>query len=66
MEEATAALLIMSLLIFAIFLGFLVWGIRSKQFKNIEEAKYRIFLKPGKNAEKTQEKPGRKEDDQPC
>jgi nitrogen fixation-related uncharacterized protein len=65
MDEATAALLIMSILIFAIFLGFLVWGIKSRQFKNIEEAKYQIFDTPGKIKEKTEDSP-RKEDDLPC
>jgi nitrogen fixation-related uncharacterized protein len=43
MNEATIALTIMTVLIFIIFLGFLVWGIKSKQFHNIEEVKYRIF-----------------------
>jgi nitrogen fixation-related uncharacterized protein len=43
MDEATAALTLMSLLIFLSFLGFLIWGIRSGQFKNIEEAKFNIF-----------------------
>jgi cbb3-type cytochrome oxidase maturation protein len=43
MDEGTIALTVMSGLIFLVFLGFLVWGIRSGQFKNVEEAKYRIF-----------------------
>ena len=43
MNEATIALTIMTVLIFIIFLGFLVWGIKSRQFHNIEEVKYRIF-----------------------
>ena len=30
-------------LLLVTFLGFLIWGIRSGQFKNIEEAKHRIF-----------------------
>jgi len=33
----------MTLLVFAIFLGFLIWGIKSGQFKNVEEAKYQLF-----------------------
>jgi nitrogen fixation-related uncharacterized protein len=43
MNEATIAQTIMTLLILAIFIGFLVWGIRSKQFKNVEDAKYRML-----------------------
>jgi nitrogen fixation-related uncharacterized protein len=43
MDEATTTLTLMSLLIFLSFLGFLIWGLRSGQFKNIEEAKYKIF-----------------------
>lgn len=43
MDEGTIALTVMSGLLLISFLGFLVWGIRSGQFKNIEEAKYRIF-----------------------
>jgi nitrogen fixation-related uncharacterized protein len=43
MNEATVALIIMSVLIFLILVGFLVWGIVSGQFKKVEEAKYQIF-----------------------
>jgi nitrogen fixation-related uncharacterized protein len=43
MNEATIALIIMSALIFLIFLGFLIWGIASGQFKGVEEAKYQVF-----------------------
>ena len=43
MNEATIALIIMSVLIFLIFLGFLIWGIVSGQFKGVEEAKYQVF-----------------------
>jgi cbb3-type cytochrome oxidase maturation protein len=43
MDEATIALTVMTFLIFVIFLGFLVWGFRSGQFKNIEEPKYRML-----------------------
>jgi nitrogen fixation-related uncharacterized protein len=59
MNEATAAQTIMTLLILAIFIGFLIWGIRSKQFRNVEDAKYRMLEdEPGdaeNKAEKTQE-----------
>lgn len=40
MNEATIALTVMTFLIFVIFLAFFVWGIRTGQFKNVEEAKY--------------------------
>jgi nitrogen fixation-related uncharacterized protein len=43
MNEATVAQTVMTLLILAIFIGFLVWGIRSKQFHNVEDAKYRML-----------------------
>jgi cbb3-type cytochrome oxidase maturation protein len=43
MNEATVAQTIMTLLILAIFLGFLIWGIKSRQFHNIEDAKYRML-----------------------
>ncbi len=43
MNEATIAQTVMTLLILAVFLGFLIWGIKSGQFKNVEEPKYRIF-----------------------
>jgi nitrogen fixation-related uncharacterized protein len=43
MSEATIALTAMTGLLLISFLGFLVWGIVSGQFKDIEEAKYQIF-----------------------
>jgi nitrogen fixation-related uncharacterized protein len=43
MDEATIALTVMTLLILVIFIGLLVWGIRSHQFHNIEDAKFRMF-----------------------
>jgi nitrogen fixation-related uncharacterized protein len=43
MDEATIAQTILTLAILFIFIGFLVWGIRSGQFKNVEEAKYRML-----------------------
>ena len=49
MNEATIALTVMTLLIFAVFLGFLIWGIKSGQFKNVEEAKYQLFRRPNRD-----------------
>jgi cbb3-type cytochrome oxidase maturation protein len=43
MNEAAIAQVIMTFFILVIFLGFLIWGIKSKQFRNIEDAKYRVF-----------------------
>ena len=43
MSEATIALTAMTGGLFLSFLGFFIWGIRSGQFKNIEEAKYQLF-----------------------
>jgi len=43
MNIALIAQTVMTLLILLIFLGFLIWGIKSGQFRNIEDAKYRIL-----------------------
>jgi cbb3-type cytochrome oxidase maturation protein len=51
MNEATIAQTIMTLLILVIFLGFLIWGIKSRQFHNVEDAKYRM-LDDGNDVEK--------------
>jgi nitrogen fixation-related uncharacterized protein len=45
MDEATIALTVTTLGVFLVFLGFLIWGIKSGQFHNIEEAKYQVFRK---------------------
>ena len=50
MNGATIALTIMSFLILLSFLGFFIWGIKSGQFKNIEEAKYNMFKTPDETA----------------
>jgi len=47
MNEGSIALTIMSLLILISFLGFLIWGIKSGQFKDVEEAKYNMFKEHG-------------------
>ena len=43
MNDATIAQTVMTLLILVIFLGFLIWGIKSRQFHNVEDAKYRML-----------------------
>jgi|WetSurMetagenome_2_1015567.scaffolds.fasta_scaffold487728_2 nitrogen fixation-related uncharacterized protein len=60
MNEATTAQTIMTVLILAIFIGFLVWGIRSKQFKNIEDAKYRMLEDENEGTENGAEPAGEK------
>jgi nitrogen fixation-related uncharacterized protein len=66
MDEATTALIIMSVLIFAIFLGFLIWGIKTRQFKNIEEAKYQLFNKTSEKNESKHKIQSPKGDDGKC
>jgi hypothetical protein len=51
MDEATIALTAMTGLLLVSFVGFLIWGIRSGQFKNIEEGKYVIFRGRGNNGD---------------
>ena len=66
MSTAGLAQLAVSVVLFLIFLGFLIWGIRTGQFRNVEEAKYRIFhddeeSKSGEDQEKNDDeesKPG--------
>jgi cbb3-type cytochrome oxidase maturation protein len=55
MNEATIAQTIMTLLILVIFLGFLIWGIKSRQFHNVEDAKYRM-LDDGDDIDKEKDK----------
>jgi nitrogen fixation-related uncharacterized protein len=50
MSEATIALTALTGGLFLTFLGFFMWGIRSGQFKNIEEAKYQLFPKNTSNS----------------
>jgi cbb3-type cytochrome oxidase maturation protein len=49
MNEATVALSAMTGVLLLSLLGFLIWGIKSGQFTNIEEAKYRIFRSDKEN-----------------
>lgn len=41
--SATLAQALLTLSLLVIFVGFLIWGIKTGQFRNIEEPKYRIF-----------------------
>jgi cbb3-type cytochrome oxidase maturation protein len=43
MDEATIALTLTSLGIFAVFTGIFIWGLKSGQFRDIEEPKYRML-----------------------
>lgn len=54
MDEATIALTAMSLGLFVIFVGLFIWGLKSGQFKNIEEPKYRM-LEDNENEEREEE-----------
>lgn len=46
MNEAAIAQTVVTVSLLAVFLGLFIWGWRSGQFKNIEEAKYTIFRRP--------------------
>jgi cbb3-type cytochrome oxidase maturation protein len=43
MDEATIAQTFLTLAILAIFVGFLIWAIKSGQFNNVEGPKYRML-----------------------
>lgn len=43
MDPTTLAIVITSFGIFAVFAGMFIWGVKTGQFKDVEEAKYRIF-----------------------
>ena len=58
MNEATIAQTIMTVLVLAIFLGFLIWGIKSGQFKDVESAKYHMFDEADDEPEKDRKKTG--------
>ena len=57
MDEAALAQTILTVAILLIFIGFLVWAIRSGQFKNVEEAKYRMLADLKKKDEPKDESP---------
>jgi cbb3-type cytochrome oxidase maturation protein len=54
MDEASIALLLMSIALFIIFLGFLIWGLKSKQFENMEEPKYQLLKNNDEASSETQ------------
>jgi cbb3-type cytochrome oxidase maturation protein len=58
LTEGDWGLLAMSIAMFVIFVGFFIWGIKSGQFKNIEEPKYRMLRdnRDDKEAESRQKK----------
>lgn len=43
MNDYGLALFLSAMLMLLIFLGFLIWGIRSGQFTDVESSKYRIL-----------------------
>jgi cbb3-type cytochrome oxidase maturation protein len=43
MDEATIALTVMTGSLFLIFLGLFIWGLKTGQFKNVEEPKYTML-----------------------
>jgi len=54
MEEYQLAISITTFFIFLIFLGFLIWGIRSGQFKDVETPKYRMLKRYGPPEKETE------------
>ena len=62
MDEATIGLTIVTGVVGLVFLGFLIWGIKSGQFHNVEDAKYQVFRKqkqPEKNQGEMTDKTGK-------
>jgi nitrogen fixation-related uncharacterized protein len=49
MDEATIGLTIVTGVIGLVFLGLLIWGIKTGQFHNVEEAKYQVLRKQKKS-----------------
>ena len=46
MNDYGLALFLSALFMLLIFLGFLIWGIRSGQFRDVESSKYRMLEEP--------------------
>ncbi len=61
-DEGTFAQTLFTGLILSVFLGFLIWGIRTGQFRNVEDAKYRMLKGDKKDNEEadTESQPGKK------
>jgi hypothetical protein len=57
MDEATIALTTMTGLLLALFLFLLIWGWRSGQFKNTEDARFIIFRHNGADPPDADSKP---------
>jgi nitrogen fixation-related uncharacterized protein len=59
--EGDWGILAMSAAMFIIFVGFLIWGILSGQFKNVEEPKYRMLQDDREEDTKTKKKDGNRQ-----
>jgi nitrogen fixation-related uncharacterized protein len=62
MDEATIALTVMTGLIGTVLIGFLIWGIKSGQFHNVEEAKYQVFRRQKPTDDRVTQQSQKKED----
>ncbi len=51
MDQATIALTVLSGSILVVFLSLFIWGLRTGQFKNIEEPKYRMLERRDKSSD---------------
>ena len=56
MDGATIGLTVVTGAVGLVFLGFLIWGIKTGQFHNVEEAKYQVFRK--QKGDKKERDPG--------
>jgi nitrogen fixation-related uncharacterized protein len=57
MDAATIGLTVVTGVVGLIFLGFLIWGIKTGQFHNVEETKYQVFWKQKQRDDKGEEHP---------
>lgn len=46
MNDSGVALFLSAFFMLLIFVGFLIWGIRSGQFRDVESSKYRVLEEP--------------------
>jgi nitrogen fixation-related uncharacterized protein len=65
MDEATIGLTLVTGAVGLVFLGFLVWGLRSGQFHNVEEAKYQVFRRQKPSGDESRVKTEVEEHEQP-